>query len=116
MFIPLKYGIERTPIDVDEYLVKCPSCETHQWADVMVYSVYSHFYYIPLLPNDKDAMVICKKCGLKRTGVPFDSKLINNYQEIKHKYRHRWFTYIGGAILAIPFILWLIFLFNKYLK
>lgn len=116
MFIPLKYGIERTPIDVGEYLVKCPSCETHQWADIMVNSVYSHFYYIPLLPNDKDAIVICKKCGLKRYGVPYNARLISNYDEVKNLYPHKWFTYTGAAIIAFPFVIWLIFLIVDFLN
>jgi len=114
MFIPLKYGLERTPIGIGEFLVKCPHCETDQWADVLVSSVYSHFYFIPLYPTDKDAMVVCKKCGLKRFGVPLNSNLVSNYQEVKKLYRHRWFTYIGAIIVASPFIIWVIFLIINY--
>ena len=116
MFIPIKYGIERSPIDMGEYLIKCPSCETDQWAEIMVYSVYSHFYYIPILPNDKDAMVICKKCGLKRDGVPFNSNLISNYHEVKNKSRHKWFTYVGVIILTLPFLAWMIFLLIQFIN
>jgi len=108
MFIPIKYGIERAGIGTGEFLVKCPSCETNQWAEILVSSVYSHIYFIPLYPSDKDAYVSCKKCGLKRYGVPFNVKLINNYEEIKDKYKHPWFTYIGVGIIAIPLIVWLI--------
>src|SRR3954466_626412 len=115
MLIPLKYGIERTPIDLGEYLVKCPSCETDQWAEVLVSSVYSHVYYIPIIPNDKDAMIVCQKCGLKRYGVPFDSKLVPNYSEIKKLYRHKWFTYTGISIILFPFILWIMFILIQYL-
>jgi hypothetical protein len=115
MLIPVKYGIERTAIGIGEYLVKCPCCEAHQWADIMVYSVYSHFYYIPLLPNDKDAMVVCKKCGLKRYGVPFDAKLISDFDAIKKHYRHKWFTYTGVSIIALPFVIWMIALIMENL-
>ena len=114
MLVPIKYGIERTPIGIDEYLVKCPSCESEQWADVMVFSVYSHFWFIPLFPNDKDALVICKKCGLKRNGVPFDSNFISNFHEVKNRYRHKWFTYIGVTIIVSPFIIWITVLVNRF--
>ena len=92
-----------------------PSCESDQWAEILVSSVYSHFCYVPIMPSDKDAMIICKKCGLKRYGVTFDSKLISNYSEVKKLYRHKWFTYIGVGIIALPIVLWLIFLVFKYL-
>ncbi len=108
MFIPLKYGLERTPIGYGEFLIKCPHCESNQWAEIFVSSVYVHFYFIPLYPSDKDAMVICKKCGLKQYGVPFDSSLIDNYEEVKRLYKHKWFTYLGATIIASPFVLWLI--------
>lgn len=109
MFIPLKYGIERASIGTGEFMVKCPSCETDQWAEILVSSVYSHLYYIPLYPNDKDAYFCCEKCGLKRYGVPFDERLINNYEEIKGNYKHPWYTYTGVGIFAIPFFVWLLF-------
>lgn len=117
MFIPFKYGLERAVIDTDEFLIKCPSCETHQWAELLISSVYAHVYFIPIYPSYKDAFVCCKKCGLKRYEVPFNEKLIDNYQEIKNKYRNPWHTYAGTAILAFPFlvafILWLLEIIKK---
>lgn len=106
----IKYGIERTPIGIGEYLVRCPSCEADQWAEIMVSGVYFHLYYIPIFPNDKDAFVVCKKCGLKRYGISFNDNLINNYAEIKNLYRHKWYTYIGGVIILLPFVIGVIFL------
>jgi hypothetical protein len=99
------FGEKQTPIGLDEFLVKCPSCETHSWADVMVTSHYFHFYYLPISPTDKDANVICKTCGLKRYGIPFDQNLISNYNEVKSRYRHPWFTYSGLAIIILIIIL-----------
>ncbi|GAB2805810.1 hypothetical protein [Ferruginibacter profundus] len=116
MFLPLKYGIARTPIGVGEYLIKCPSCETHQWAELLVSGVYSHVWFIPIMPNDKDAMVVCKKCGLKRYGVPFDARLISNYDDVKKLYRHKLFTYTGAIIIAFPFILWLLIIISRWLS
>ena len=98
------FGHKKTPIDFDEFLVKCPTCEFHSWADIMVLSVYFHFYWIPIFPFDKEANIICKKCGLKRYGRSFDSSLINNYNEIKDRFHHPWFTYSGAAFLTLIFI------------
>lgn len=95
------FGIKETPINIDEFLIKCPSCEGYSLADVMVISKYSHFFWIPFSPIDKDANVICKTCGLKRYGMNFDSNLIDNYEQVKGKFKHPRFTYIGSAILFL---------------
>jgi hypothetical protein len=97
------FGKQQTAIDVDEFLVKCPCCETHSWADVMVLSIYYHIYWIPIFPFDKEANIICQTCGLKRFGVPFDAVLISNYNEVKGRFRHPWFTYTGVATLILLF-------------
>ena len=110
MLVPLKYGLERTPIGIDECFVRCPHCETHQWAEMLVSSVYTHVYYIPIYPADKDAMVVCKKCGLKRYGVPINANLLNNYAEVRKLYKHKWFTYTGLCIIALPLVIWVILL------
>ncbi len=114
MFIPLKYGLERTPIGYGEYFVRCPHCEANQWSDILVSSVYTHFYYIPLYPTDKDAIVTCKKCGLKRYGVPIDSNLVGDYKEVRKLYHHKWFTYIGVSVIGFPFIIWIILTIAGY--
>ncbi len=95
------FGEKTTPIQVDEFLIKCPSCETHSWADIMVVSHYFHFYLLPFFPTDKDANVICKNCGLKRYGISFNQNLVSNYNEVKNQYRHPWFTYIGLTIIIL---------------
>ena len=61
-----KYGIKNVIIGVDEYLIKCPSCESDSWADIMILSDYYHFSFVPIFPTDKEATVFCKRCGLKR--------------------------------------------------
>jgi len=93
------FGVTQTPIGVDEFLISCPSCETHSWADIIVMSHYFHIYMLPFFPTNKDANVICKTCGLKRYGISFDQRLVSNYDEIKKEYRHPWFTYSGFAII-----------------
>ena len=98
------FGIKETPIGIDERLVKCPSCEKHSWADMMVVSKYFHFFWIPFLPTEKEMNIICKECGLKRYGLYFDSNFISNFEEVKGKFRHPKFTYIGLALI-ITFVL-----------
>jgi hypothetical protein len=110
----IKFGTTSSPIDIGEYMVKCPACESHQWADVMVLSNYAYFFVIPVCPVGKEANIICKKCGLKRYGSSFDSRLISEYETVKKKYRHPWFTYIGVGIIAIPLLVWILsLLFSK---
>jgi hypothetical protein len=106
MLFFIKYGTTTSPIDIGEYLIKCPSCESDQWADVMILSNYMYFFVIPIFPVGKEANIFCKKCGLKRYGASFDSKLISDYNEIKKHYHHPWFTYIGVGIIALPFVIW----------
>ncbi len=102
-----------SPIGIDEYIVKCPSCESEQLADVMIVSNYYHFFYIPIFPIGKEANIFCKKCGLKRYGAALDSKLFINYQTPKKRYRHSWFTYIGIVVLLLPFLIAIIFAIFK---
>jgi len=109
MFILLKYGIRKTPIGVDEYLIKCPSCEGHSWADLMIICNYYHFWYMPIAPIGKEANIHCQKCGLKREGIPFTANLISNYHEVKNFYKNPWYTYLGITVFSL-FILSLIIL------
>jgi hypothetical protein len=96
------YGVKEVPICVDDFLIKCPSCETYSWAEVMIISKYIHVFLIPFFPKEKEATVICKKCGLKRCNMTVSSNLIGNIEEYKKKFRHPWFTYTGfGIIMAI---------------
>jgi len=97
-------GIKKIPIDIDEYLVRCPCCETHSWADVMIVSRYVHFYWIPFFPLSKEANIVCKKCGIKRYEIPFDSNLLNNFSEVKNKYKNPWYSYLGISVMILVFI------------
>ena len=95
------YGVKEVPIEVDEFFIKCPSCEVHAWADILIISRYVHFYWIPFFPIEKEANIICKTCGLKRNGMPFDKNLTSNYEEVKGKYKNPWFAYTGIAIFVL---------------
>lgn len=95
------YGRKRTAIDVGEALIKCPSCESHKWADIMVYSVYYHLYWIPMFPYEKDVDIICGDCGLKQYGMIFEQPLIGNFEEIRRRFRHPWYTYIGIGVFVM---------------
>gem|GEM_PF-1194499 len=95
------YGAKETAITVDEWMVKCPCCETHNRADTMIMSRYYHIYWVPIFPFDKPVNVICQKCGFIRTGISMNADLVSNYEEIKRKCRHPWFTYAGVGVFAI---------------
>jgi hypothetical protein len=97
----IKAGENKTIIGVDEILIYCPSCESSQWSDIMVTGKYFHIYWIPILPVDKELNIICKNCGLKRYGLSFNNKIISNYAEIKNRFSHPWFTYIGICIFIV---------------
>jgi len=97
----LLYGTQIIPIGVDESFIKCPVCECHQHADVMVESHYFHIYWIPVMPVDKSALIICQNCGLKRTRMEISEQWFSNYREIKSKFRHPWYTYVGVAFLTL---------------
>lgn len=109
MMMLLPYGIKTSLINVDEYLVRCPCCEADNWADVGIISHYYHFSYLPIFPFEKDAFVVCKKCGLRRGGVPFNNKLIKDYLEVKTKYKHPWYTYTGVSLVILIILLGIIF-------
>lgn len=96
--LPVFHGVKDTIIGMDEFLVKCPACEAHHWADVMVISNYAHIYYFPLFPIDKAANVICQNCGLRRYNVSFNKTLISDYDEVKKRFRHPWINFSGIAV------------------
>jgi zinc-ribbon family len=99
----IEIGTNQIPLGVDELLIHCPSCESSQWSDIMVTGKYFQIYWIPVFPIDKQLNIICKKCGLKRYRLPFNARIISNYDEIKSRFPHRWFTYsgIGSFVLII---------------
>ena len=102
------YGSKRTPIGYDEFLVRCPCCEAHNWADAVISANYFHFYWVPIFPHDKEVYLICQKCGMKREGLAFDSTLISDFENVKRKHRYPWYTYFGvlvvGSLVAIAII------------
>lgn len=104
------YGVKQATIGLDEIMINCPSCEADNWADFMITSNYYHIYFIPIFPFEKEANIICQKCGLKQYNVPFQSKLITNIFGIKNKFKHPWYTY--SFVLLILFIILTTILFS----
>lgn len=88
------YGVHKATIGIDEFLISCPACETDNYADFMVTSNYYNFYFIPVFPFEKEANIICQKCGLKRYSVPFESNVIKEIVDIKGKFKHPLYTYV----------------------
>lgn len=96
----ITYGVQQANIGMDELMMKCPSCEADNFADVMITTNYYHIYYIPIAPFEKEATIICQKCGLRRYHVPFGPKFFKNYYEIKSKFRHPIYTYFVLLFIA----------------
>lgn len=107
--IPVIYGVKKEPIGITEAMVKCPSCEVDVYADIMVISEYYHFWFIPIFPTSKEVNFICQKCGLKRYGLPFNAKTLDNYDELKHKFKHPWQTYAAMTILFLLIFITILF-------
>lgn len=95
------YGTRKISIYLDDFLIRCPSCETHSWAEILIVSTHIHLYWIPFFPKEKEANVVCKKCGLRRNNMTVSSKLIENIGDYKKKFRHPWFSYTGSAIIVV---------------
>ena len=104
----LIYGSKRATIGYDEFLVKCPSCEGHSWADGSVYANYYHIFWIPIFPYEKEVFLICQKCGLRRYEVPFTPDFIGDFDNVKRKFRYPWYTYFAllfiGLLVAIAIV------------
>ncbi len=98
--MPFIHGTKIALIGSDEFLVRCPCCEANSWAEIMVICKYYSVYWVPFCPVSKEANITCTKCGLKRDGRAFDADLVNNYNEIKSKFKHPWYAYIGVTIMA----------------
>lgn len=99
------YGSKEATIGIEEFFVRCPACEAHNFADVMVISRYYHIYFIPIFPFEKEANVFCKKCGLRRFNIPFGNKLISDFETVKKRFRHPWYTYTFFYIVALFILL-----------
>ena len=99
------FGEKEIPIGLDEFLIKCPSCKTSSWADILVVNHYFHFYFFILLNEFSFAISHLRKIYLSQHGISFHKKLISNYSQIKSQYRHPWFTYVGVIIIVLIILL-----------
>jgi hypothetical protein len=97
-------GFKRATSGIGEITKRCPSCETHTQTDMLVQSRYFHLFWIPLFPTGKEAYLRCQKCGLSRDGIPFDSDLCSNFQEIRSGYKHPWYTYAGVGVIGFVIV------------
>lgn len=100
----LIYGTSEIAIGVDEIMIECPSCEAHNFADIMISSRYLHIFFVPFVPRNKETIIICKKCGLKRKGLDFKSRTLQNFKDLNSKFRHPYITYVGVGLVVITII------------
>ena len=98
------YGTSKIDVGVDEIMIECPSCEAHNFADIMISSRYLHIFFVPIIPRSKETTIICKKCGLKRDGLDFKGRTLQNYQELNSKFKHPYITYLGISLVMIIII------------
>lgn len=107
MLLPHLYGTRKKLTLLDEQLVRCPACEKHSRADIMINSEYFHIYYLPIFPTGKDMNIICHECGMKRFDIPLDLSVIHNGTEMEDRLRHPWYLY-SGILIVVAFILFLV--------
>ncbi|WP_343306083.1 zinc-ribbon domain-containing protein [Chitinophaga niabensis] len=101
--LPIILGTKQIPIDTENLLLNCPSCNSHQFSDILVSSQYFHLYYLPVIPIDKDAYSICNKCGYQRS-FEFSRKFVQENSIQAKKFRHPAFTYSGILIIIVMII------------
>jgi hypothetical protein len=95
------YGWRTVAIGADGIRISCPSCEQTTTADIMVYSKYFHIFWIPMFPLEKTALTICDSCGLKKYGIPLDSKSILDSKAVKSRFKHPFWTYLGITTIGL---------------
>jgi zinc-ribbon family len=98
------YGTSKVDVGVDEIMIECPSCEAQNFSDIMISSRYFHIFFMPIFPLSKETTIICKKCGLKRVGLDFKGRTLQNYQELNSKFKHPYITYVGISLVMIIII------------
>ena len=68
---------------------------------MLIVSKYFHLYTLPILPTSKDIHAHCLKCGLRRNNIPLEKQFFVDYENLKKKYKHPWFTKIIPAIFIL---------------
>jgi hypothetical protein len=104
------FGTKEATIGADEFLIRCPACDKHSYADAMIVSKYFHIYFIPIFPYEKEANIICQECGLRRYNIPFEEGLFSDFKEIKKRFRHPWYTYFFVGFVLFVGLIKLLFL------
>ena len=102
MHIPIFKGFSESIIGFEENYLKCQSCKVDTEHEILFISKYFHVYNIPLLPTSKEVHAHCLKCGMRRYNIPLEKQFFSDYENLKKKYRHPWFTYIiSGIIISL---------------
>lgn len=106
MFIPLKYGTKRASIGIHEpYPLQCPNCKQLNTVSYMIYSEYWHFYFIPIFPFEKDGYARCSNCSFHINSIKFNRLTKDEFKDIRKKFRHPFYTYIGITIFLAPIVI-----------
>jgi hypothetical protein len=101
-----RYGTKEILIGVyTPYPFQCPECKQLDTVDIAIYSYYYHYWYIPIFPYEKDGMAKCSNCDFRINSVKFNKNTKELFRQLKRKFRHPFYTYIGGFILCLPFVI-----------
>jgi hypothetical protein len=106
MFLPLKYGTKTILIGIYEPpFYQCPNCKGLNTIDFAFTSTYYHFWHIPVFPIEKDGYAKCSDCNFKIDSIKYSRLTKDEFQKLKKKFRHPFYTYTLAGIFASPFII-----------
>jgi hypothetical protein len=106
MLIPIKYGTKKVLLGVhDPYPYQCPNCKELNTTDFAVFGEYFHFWYIPILPVEKDGMSTCSNCTFTISSLKYNKTTGEEFRKISKRYRYPLYTYFGVALIFFPIII-----------
>ncbi|MDI9310876.1 MAG: hypothetical protein QM535_11725 [Limnohabitans sp.] len=107
---------ERSKIIMEGQLknISCPYCNDTN-CKYKVYGIYSHFFWIPMLPSKREVVYECSHCRSlynENLATSEMKKAIEFEYQNLGKPKYPLWMYIGGSIF-IPLVLWIVFCFVK---
>ena len=77
---------------------QCPKCNSIGTMRMVVYQKYATLFFVPFMPNGKEAAANCLNCNAVYDKTFFTESLKQSYKEIKKL--PSWWMYSGLAIIA----------------
>jgi len=76
----------------------CPKCHSTGTMRMVIYQKYATLFFIPFMPNGKEAVTSCQNCHAVYDKAVFTESQKQSYKEIKKL--PSWWMYSGLAIIA----------------